>query len=536
MRRNTPIVQRGRTGAGRLARIGSVLLLVGAVVAGLAAVTSRSGASAAAGTFPLSVSTDGRRLVDASGANFLAVGDAGWEIFTNASLADADAYIANRKAQGFNTILAQIVDSYYSTRSPADLDGNQPFLTPGDFSTPNPVYWARADQVMAKMSDAGFLVILNPAYYGWGPDGWWNAMVANGAPKMYAYGQWIAQRYASYQNIIWEHGVDRCPGDNTLASAVPNGIRSILPNAIQEYHADRGLTPADCGLRTQPWMTMDTIYTTTDVATPALKSWNQTPAKPYLDIEAQYENDPGVSAQQLRQQAYSSVVNGGVGYVFGNGTTWQFASGWQSALTTAGTRAMTVWANLVRPLGGITPSQTAITSGLGSGDTRASAGVAANSSFVVYVPTARAVTVNVPSSGTKTVYDTVTGAVVSTSTVPAGPQVFTPVGSADQFVVVAPGSGPTPTTVAPPTTMAPPTTIGVTTTAVPTTTPATTTATTGPATTTPATTSPATTAPTGTTTATTVVTCHQAVQVLVSGTWRTRYVDMPASYCSSAHA
>ena len=58
---------------------------------------------------------------------------------------------------------------------------------------------------------------------------------------------------------------------------------------------------------------MDTIYTPTHVAAPALKSRNQTPAKPNLNIEAQYESDPGVSAQQLRQQAYSSAVNGGGG-------------------------------------------------------------------------------------------------------------------------------------------------------------------------------------------------------------------------------
>ena len=505
----------------KLVRVALGLTCVAAVMLPLALRQARAvGASAA---FPLSVSADGHRLIDASGREQLLVADAFWEMATATAAADLDGYLTKRQAQGFNAVEIQLIDRYYSPRSPANLAGDQPFTTPGDFATPNPAYWAYVDTVLGKVRDAGMVAIVNPDYYGWGPDGWWPEMTTNGAVKMRAYGQWVATRYLGFANLVWAHGVDRCPGDKTLIGAVPNGIRDVLPNAIQTWQNDRGLTAGGCGVRGEPWFNLDNTYTTTDVGLPTLTAFQQNPPKPVLHIEGAYEGD-GSSLAQIRAQAYSAILNGATGHVYGNSTVWCGCAGWQAAVSSPGAVQVGIAGTLLSSIPSLVPSPALITAGLGSGDARASVAANAAGTVALYVPTNRSVTVNLP-AGTLTKYEPTTGASVSVSVVAAGVQTLTAPAGGDWFAVLRPGAPP-PTTVGGtgPTTLAP-TTLAPTTLAPTTLAPSTTAATAPP--TTPAVTTATTTAP---------MTCRQVVQVKNSaGNWVTRYIDQPASFCAASH-
>ena len=65
------------------------------------------------------------------------------------------------------------------------------------------------------------LVLLAPAYMGYagGQEGWYQEMQANGATKLQAYGQYVANRFLAYDNNLWVHAGDYNPPDTNLMCA-----------------------------------------------------------------------------------------------------------------------------------------------------------------------------------------------------------------------------------------------------------------------------------------------------------------------------
>jgi hypothetical protein len=126
------------------------------------------------------------------------------------SKADVDVYLENRRQKGFNTILVNLIEHFFATNPPRNFYGDAPFLTTGDFATPNEAYFAHAEYVIATAAQKGMLVLLTPAYMGvgGGSQGWYQEMQANGATKLRAYGQYLANRFLAHDNILWVHGGD----------------------------------------------------------------------------------------------------------------------------------------------------------------------------------------------------------------------------------------------------------------------------------------------------------------------------------------
>ncbi|HVT52829.1 MAG TPA: DUF4038 domain-containing protein, partial [Dongiaceae bacterium] len=71
--------------------------------------------------YPLTVSPDRRRLLDADGKPFLVQGDTCWSLIANLDYADAVRYLDNRKAKGFNTLLINLIEHLFSKDPPRDL-------------------------------------------------------------------------------------------------------------------------------------------------------------------------------------------------------------------------------------------------------------------------------------------------------------------------------------------------------------------------------------------------------------------------------
>src|SRR3569833_3174971 len=91
-----------------------------------------------ANRYPLRVSADHRHLVDQSGAPFQEQGDAAWSLIYGLTEDDADMYLETRRRQGFNAIIVNLIEHKFN--GPVDRYGQNPFTTPGDFSTPNEKY------------------------------------------------------------------------------------------------------------------------------------------------------------------------------------------------------------------------------------------------------------------------------------------------------------------------------------------------------------------------------------------------------------
>jgi hypothetical protein len=308
--------------------------------------------SSAPARFPLRVVPGRRYLVDAAGRPFLLVGDTAWSLVAQLRADDVRRYLDDRRRRGFNAILVNLLESYFSTAPPLNAYGEAPFLNPGDFGSPNPSYFERVETLLEEARARGILVLLTPAYAGFegGVEGWWSAMKRSSLSELTAYGRFIATRYRRFDNLMWVQGGDFDPPnqDRAVVEAVARGIRSINP-MLQTFHGARG-TSAFAYWQPRPrWLDVNTIYTDHhDVVEKARLEYARA-TRPFFLIEARYENQ-GFSASTIRRQAYQAILAGGTGAFLGNRPIWSFASGWQDALDSAGARDMANLGRLVRSL------------------------------------------------------------------------------------------------------------------------------------------------------------------------------------------
>jgi hypothetical protein len=167
-------------------------------------------AAPAAPILPLKVSASGRYLVDQNDRPWRIQADAGWLMSCIATAAQVDAYLATRKAQGFNSfyLMAMVPHGGYGSSDAAGAPnhaGVAPFTTPNNFLTPNEPYWAWIDSIVDKAAAQGLVVMLAYNYLGFagGAQGW--ASVVSGMTQADAasWGTWLGNRYKSRTNIIW---------------------------------------------------------------------------------------------------------------------------------------------------------------------------------------------------------------------------------------------------------------------------------------------------------------------------------------------
>jgi hypothetical protein len=340
----------------RLAVVPMMVLLT--AVAAVAAVAGAAGADG--GRFPLSVappsvtlpatlSATGRHLIDATGQPFLLNGDTAWSLIADLNREDAELYLKDRAARGFNTILVSLIEHKYATNAPANAYREPPFLAAGDYARPNETYFAHADWVLRRARDLGILVLLTPSYmgYGGGEEGWYREMKANGPDKLRDYGRYLGRRYKDFDNIIWVHGGDYDPPDKRLATAIVEGIREFDRRVLHTAHGNPE-SPVSEYWSGEPWLALDNIYTYGPVHEAALQQYARGTGRPFFLIETTYENEHDVSEQALRAQAYGALLGGASGQIFGNNPIWHFdarglysaPTDWKHALDSSGSRDM----------------------------------------------------------------------------------------------------------------------------------------------------------------------------------------------------
>jgi hypothetical protein len=403
--------------------------------------------------FPLHVEAGRRYLVDANGKPFLLHGDTAWSLIAQPTDAEVDQYLDDRQARGFNTLIVNLIEHKFADNAPSNAQGDLPFLTPGDFSTPNEAYFAHVDSVLTRAAQKGFLVLLVPVYLGYdgGDQGWYQEMVANGTTKLREYGRFLGQRYQHYNNILWIHGGDYNPPDRSLTEAIAAGIREFDADTLGSAHCIRETAAIDYW-GGEPWLQVNTIYTSNPVYAVALTQYQRPEQMPFFLIEATYENGTQQSPPlRVRTQSYHALLSGAAGQVFGNNPIWHFSGPglypapytWQQSLGLIGSQAMTHLWNLMstHEWWRLAPdlNNTTLTAGLGTDYDRAVAALADNRSFaIVYLPTARYISVDLGRltgpSVRATWYDPVSGNYTGdeSARVPAtGPHVFRPPSSRD---------------------------------------------------------------------------------------------------------
>lgn len=358
--------------------------------------------------FPLSSKPGSGFLSDSRGNPFFMHGDTAWSLIGELTREEADVYLKDRQARGFNTLLVSLLEHRFSRNAPANAYGDRPFLVDGDYGTPNEAYFRHADWVLDRACELGFVVLLTPSYLGTsgGPEGWYGEMAASGEAKLHDYGRFVGQRYGEQGNVVWVQGGDYNPPDKGLVRALAQGIRETDPDALQTVHTAPETAVPDFW-PDEPWLSLNTIYTYGPVHAPSLVQHSSGGGMPFILFESAYENEHGADAARVRGQAYQAIFSGASGHVFGNNPVWHFSGPgiypvemtWQDALDSPGARSMEVlgkffssikWWELEPESG-----NDFLTGGLGGYEDRSvAARTKDSSSAFVYIPGGRGVTLD----------------------------------------------------------------------------------------------------------------------------------------------
>jgi hypothetical protein len=362
---------------------------------------------ATAPTFPLRAESGRRYLVDSAGRPFLLKGDAAWSLLVQLRREDVDLYLQSRRALGFNALLVNLIEHRFARDAPRNAYGQSPFLIPGDFRSVNEAYFEHADWVLRRAASAGFLVLLAPAYlgYGGGIEGWYADMKGSDASALRDYGRYVGRRYREYSNVFWVLGGDYNPPDRSVVRAVAAGIFEESPGNLATAHCGPESAALDYW-PDEPWLQVNNVYTYAPVHGVALTQYRRMPIRPFFLIESTYENEHHATARQLRTQAYHAMLAGAFGHVFGNNPIWHFGSPyvksaqtWRQALASTGSQDMARLSSLFESLDWwrLVPDvdDRLLMAGRGSGPDQAVAAAYRDGSLaMVYVPTARRVVVD----------------------------------------------------------------------------------------------------------------------------------------------
>jgi chitodextrinase len=382
-------------------------------------------------SYPLKASSNNRYLVDQNNVPFLLVGDTGHALLAKLSEAEAATYLANRQMNHFNSVAVYAPCGSSETCQPdlSTVDGIRPFTSgtsPSnyDLATPNEAFYGRLDRIVNLAASYGIVVLLDPIETG-------NMLVTlqnNGATKAFNFGVYIGNRYKNFPNIIWQHGEDlqtwnTNPTNNGLVAQVMAGIASVDRNHLQTVMLDFNRSYSNQDTATlAPYLTFDLVYNYYETYDYVLAAYNSSPTLPVFLGESNYEdenNTGGLSAPAgagvLRRQEYWTLLSGGVGHYYGNGSVNHFVSGWQNHLNTNAVTQVNYASNLLTAYRwwNLVPDQshTVVTSGYGTYNANnlnlASANYATTSWIpdgtlsLTYCPTALTLTVNMARFGSQ---------------------------------------------------------------------------------------------------------------------------------------
>ncbi|MDX2185413.1 MAG: DUF4038 domain-containing protein [Opitutaceae bacterium] len=306
--------------------------------------------------FPLRVADDGRTLVDVKGERVFLHGEAAWFMPKHSVLGEVEDYLSRRSKQGMNLVLLHAVSKEVTSAS--NRQGEFPFHNHDDILTPNEKYWEYLDAVLEMAERKGYLVGLAPLWLRWGngdKHGWREQLSAANAQP---YAEFLARRYSSRQNILWILGGDSDPGNrfhelNTmaeeLARRVPHHLLTLHPNSQQ--NSSKWFGDSD-------WLEVDCVYTYEEPQRQASQQWRAYAQagrhRPMILIEGGYEKESndlrGGSPHRMRRQYYGSVLNGTLmGHAYGHRDIYPFKRDqWRRAIEDDGSRQMQHAATLFR--------------------------------------------------------------------------------------------------------------------------------------------------------------------------------------------
>ena len=286
--------------------------------------------------FPIGISERGRHFCDAAGRPFFWHGDTCWKLFWEYDRAEAQAYLAQRRERGFNVILAHLLP--HRTHK-CNRRGEAAFLEKGRIDLPNEAYFSHVEEIIDFGRELGLAFALAPIWLStWEQD--WHRYFYKEAVS--AYSLYVANRFKHKENILaWIHGGDDDALDKHEEIRESAAIYKIAcPRVLSTYHA--GIGGGWNFFGKEPWYDFSLAYTYHYSAL-----WDQFreaaemfPGKPVILGETHYEGNEGISGQEIRRFAYTSVLLGNAGHTYGHKDIWMYTMFWSSALCSVGSHHM----------------------------------------------------------------------------------------------------------------------------------------------------------------------------------------------------
>jgi hypothetical protein len=298
----------------------------------------------------LKVSENHRYLMDEKGNPFFWLGDTGWLLFTRLNREEADHYLADRAAKGFNVIQVMVLHSLntknaYGDAALINMNAATPLVTEGNtFEDPEQYdYWDNVDYVIEKAADKGIYIGLVPV---WGSNVKAGRVSSQQAEK---YAAFLAKRYRNQSNIIWLNGGDVRGSDSIQVwQTIGKTLKKFAPGQLVTFHPF-GRTQSSAWFHNEPWLDFNMFQSghrryDQDTARNGTRygednwryvqaDYGKKPVKPTLDGEPSYEGIPqGLhdtlqplwNDSDLRRYAYWSVFSGACGFTYGNNSVMQF--------------------------------------------------------------------------------------------------------------------------------------------------------------------------------------------------------------------
>lgn len=333
----------------------------------------------------LKVSEKQRFLVDEKGNPFFWLGDTGWLLFTKLNREEADQYLTDRAAKGFNVIQVMVLHTLnaknaYGDSALINMNVATPLLTEGN-TFEDPVqydYWDHVDYIIGKAADKGIYIGLVPV---WGSNVKAGNVSSHQAEK---YAEFLAKRNGNQTNIVWLNGGDVRGSDSIQVwQTIGKTLKKFAPGHLVTFHPF-GRTQSSTWFHTEPWLDFNMFQSghrryDQDTARNETRygedNWRyvqvdyaKKPFKPTLDAEPSYEGipqglhdtlQPRWNDNDLRRYAYWSVFSGACGFTYGNNSVMQFykpngkpgdygaSQSWEQAINSPGAGQMAHLKNLM---------------------------------------------------------------------------------------------------------------------------------------------------------------------------------------------
>ena len=391
----------------------------------------------------LSISTNNRYLLK-DGKPFFYLADTAWDIFIMLDRDEADKYLEDRAAKGFNVILTTLI-GWKPYKEDTNAYGEEPLINK-DPTKPNELYFQHVDYIVDKANSLGIIVAVAPAWSEWMYDN----VVKNGphpfnVNNARTYGEYVGNRFKD-KEIIWIIGGDRNPeGYQDILTAMAEGLDKGDKSSdfLTTFHGVKKgefIPPENIFterlgysyfFHNENWLDFNSVYSGHGWAYPIYRliaiDRKLKPVKPTIEIEPNYENHPLIgdgsgyysdkkrwdgktrtTASLVREQAYWALLAGAAGHTYGCHDIWQFYDEgiepndhantyWQEAINFPGAVQMGILRRLFesRQWYTMVPDQQIISAGQGSGENHKQAARASDGKFLfVYLPRGNGVTVN----------------------------------------------------------------------------------------------------------------------------------------------